>query len=56
MENTNHEFTFTQEEVQKACTEVFNRGVDAGIIVSGISLIGAVGLCKVIDVLKKRKK
>lgn len=56
MENTNNEFTFTQEEVETACKEVYGRGVDAGIIVSGISLIGAVGLCKVIDVLKKRKK
>lgn len=56
MENTNNEFTFTQEEVETACKEVYGRGVDNGIIISGISLLVAVGLCKVIDVLKKRKK
>ena len=56
MENTNNEFTFTQEEVETACKEVYGRGVDHRIIASGISLIAAVGLCKVIDVLKQKRK
>ena len=56
MENTNNEFTFTQEEVETACQEVYNRGVDNGIIISGISLIAAVGLCKVIDMLRQKRK
>lgn len=56
MENTNNEFTFTQEEVETACQEVYNRGVDNGIIISGISLLVAVGLCKVINVLKQKRK
>lgn len=56
MENTNNEFTFTQEEVETACKEVYGRGVDHGIIASGISLIAAVGLCKVIDVLRQKRK
>jgi len=56
MENTNNEFTFTQEEVETACKEVYNRGVDHGIIASGISLIAAVGLCKVIDALRQKRK
>lgn len=56
MENANNEFTFTQEEVQEACNETFNRGVDLGIVVSGISLIGAVGLCKAFDVLRRKLK
>lgn len=56
MENTNNEFTFTQEEVETACKEVYGRGVDYGVIASGISLIAAVGLRKVINVLKQKRK
>lgn len=56
MENANNEFTFTQEEVETACKEVYGRGVDLGIVVSGISLIGAVGLCKAFDVLRRKLK
>ena len=70
MENANNKFTFTQEEVETACKEVetackevetackevYGRGVDHGIIASGISLIAAVGLCKVINVLKQKRK
>lgn len=56
MENTNNEFTFTQEEVEAACKEIYGRGVDHGIIASGISLIAAVGLCKLIDVLRQKRK
>ena len=56
MENTNNEFTFTQEEVETACQEVYNRGVDNGITISGISLLVAAGLCKVINVLKQKRK
>lgn len=56
MENTNNEFTFTQEEVQEACEEVYGRGVDHGIIAACISFIDAVGLCKVIDVLRQKRK
>ena len=56
MENTNNEFTFTQEEVETACQEVYNRGVDHGVIISGISLICAFGLCKVINVLRQKRK
>lgn len=56
MENTNNEFTFTQEEVETVCQEVYNRGVDNGIIISGISLLVAAGLCKGINVLKQKRK
>lgn len=56
MFNPNYEFTFTQEEVQEACQEVYGRGVDPRIIASCISFIDAVGLCKVIDVLKQKRK
>lgn len=56
MENTNNEFTFTQEEVQEACLEVYNRGVDHGVIISGICLLAASGLCKGINVLRQKRK
>ena len=56
METQTNEFTFTQEEVETACKEVYGRGVDHGIIASGISLIAAVGLCKVIDMLRQKRK
>lgn len=54
--NENNNTTFTEDEVYEICRKEYSRGVDAGVLTSGLALIVAWGLIKGIDVLKKRKK
>ena len=54
--NENNNMTFTGVEVYEICRNEYSRGVDSGVLSSGLALIIAWGLIKGIDVLKKRKK
>lgn len=54
--NENNNMTFAEDEVYNICRKEYSRGMDSGVLTSGLALIIAWGLIKGIDVLKKRKK
>ena len=48
--------TFTCDEANEICKEMYSRGMDSGILASAVALIAAWGMCKGINVLRNRKK